>query len=637
MPDNHINKRLQDTFEISSGVGADLSRLLLYEQALENGELSEFSLESLMLELRKEGPAKHSELIVNIGGTIVSLQSEKGRAPGVEIESLLSQPGDINYWGSWDETTISIQVPSPDSVLSFGEAVDSSNLSTKHFAKIAEICFLTMKYRLAKRIIFPIGSDTAAYAASSVACMIRNPNIPIVFVSSMKGPDEEGSDAINHLQNSRVIASKIEPGVYLYFGRKAYDARRITKKHSIDKDAFESPGAHPVASLVLDMHTSLFGEAFRAHYFTRDDHFRYYNAMSPPESGMWPTKAEALWQDSRIAPSTIDYTGHNIGASWTREKLDNFLQGKHEPFATLKKHGLVRSREEYFSPPKEPELRTAFENAVAYEEITLGYKAEWLEKQITEANMHGIILGRLDRCSKQLEHDIKAVIARHAERTPIVLLENAHRPESQEMQKLIKSLEELGAWPSYGRTKEFSVAALKSSLAQSKEIERQKNEWQQAENIGGIHGAKVRDGKEPTNFQTPDPTPVTHGIRYIALLPGESKARIERELLRDDVKALILGGFGPGNVPCRDENELLSVITKYATRKPIVLITQCRDLEKRQETVTDPNIYETGKRALKAGAIQTGKHHTLNETIIALDRALEDSCPIDKIQEKYLQ
>jgi len=89
-------------------------------------------------------------------------------------------------------------------------------------------------------------------------------------------------------------------------------------------------------------------------------------------------------------------------------------------------------------------------------------------------------------------------------------------------------------------------------------------------------------------------------IALIKIFPGLSADIYFNALIDEKVKAVVIEGFGSGNIPELDE-KWLNLIKKLRKQDNLVLITsQC------QHGTVDLSLYENGIKALNAGAISAG-------------------------------
>ncbi|MCL1941729.1 MAG: asparaginase [Synergistaceae bacterium] len=90
-------------------------------------------------------------------------------------------------------------------------------------------------------------------------------------------------------------------------------------------------------------------------------------------------------------------------------------------------------------------------------------------------------------------------------------------------------------------------------------------------------------------------------VALVPIFPG-MKADYFRALLETDPKAILLEGFGSAGVPFENKDENLIPCIEEAVKKGIVVVigTSC------PSGGADPEVYEVGVRALRAGAISAG-------------------------------
>ncbi len=112
-------------------------------------------------------------------------------------------------------------------------------------------------------------------------------------------------------------------------------------------------------------------------------------------------------------------------------------------------------------------------------------------------------------------------------------------------------------------------------------------------------------------------------VAYVRLTPGLSPGTflaIERT-----VDGIVLEGYGAGGIPYRGR-DLLSAVSKVASKKPVVMTTQAL------YGGVDLTRYEVGRRALEAGVIPAGDM-TKEATLTKLMWALGHTKNIDEIRE----
>ncbi len=115
-------------------------------------------------------------------------------------------------------------------------------------------------------------------------------------------------------------------------------------------------------------------------------------------------------------------------------------------------------------------------------------------------------------------------------------------------------------------------------------------------------------------------------IFSINLFPGFSPCFLSKIIEEKMANGIIMRGFGPGDIPTINE-EILQLIKKAKDSGiPVVIISPCAS----GSTYLD--LYETGKKAIEAGAI-SAKDMTLEATTVKLMWALAQTRDCTRIQE----
>ncbi|MDO8842244.1 Glu-tRNA(Gln) amidotransferase subunit GatD [Methanocalculus sp.] len=104
-------------------------------------------------------------------------------------------------------------------------------------------------------VIVTHGTDTMAYSASAVSFMLDTP-VPVIFVGSQRSADRPSSDnAMNALCSAAVASADLgEVGVCMHGTVNddycaVHRATRVRKMHTSRRDAFQSIGASPIATI----------------------------------------------------------------------------------------------------------------------------------------------------------------------------------------------------------------------------------------------------------------------------------------------------------------------------------------------------------------------------------------------------
>lgn len=135
--------------------------------------------------------------------------------------------------------------------ISFDEPIDSSNMDTQYYIRIAEI--ILDNYKSYDGFVILTGSDTMSFTSSALSFMLENLDKPVVFTGSQLPIGDLRTDAKENLITSIEIACAQENGkpiireVTLYFEYKLYRANRTTKINAEQFEAFSSMNYPPLA------------------------------------------------------------------------------------------------------------------------------------------------------------------------------------------------------------------------------------------------------------------------------------------------------------------------------------------------------------------------------------------------------
>lgn len=170
-------------------------------------------------------------LLITTGGTIMSVPSEHGLAPGEDEASLLRFPGREHY----DVTMHSLLT------------LDSSNIQPEEWALIARCIY--EKRRDYDGVVITHGTDTMAYTASALTFMLPGIDRPVVLTGSQTPIANILSDAFSNLQCAFAMAASGVSGVFVAFDRKVFLGCRAVKVRTTAFNAFESVNLPAVAEI----------------------------------------------------------------------------------------------------------------------------------------------------------------------------------------------------------------------------------------------------------------------------------------------------------------------------------------------------------------------------------------------------
>jgi L-asparaginase len=173
-------------------------------------------------------------LLIYTGGTIGMMKNfETGALKAFNFSKLLNKIPELKQLDCEIET------------ISFEKPMDSSNMNSIHWIKIAKI--IDEKYHSFDGFVVLHGSDTMSYSASALSFMLENLNKPVIFTGSQLPIGDLRTDAKENLITAIQIASLQSKGkaviteVGLYFEYKLYRGNRTTKINAEHFNAFASP------------------------------------------------------------------------------------------------------------------------------------------------------------------------------------------------------------------------------------------------------------------------------------------------------------------------------------------------------------------------------------------------------------
>ncbi len=159
------------------------------------------------------------------GGTIASVQSEAGLAPGLDIDRVLSFIPRVRQWCA--VSTLQLF------------AIDSTNITPAHWTAMVDA--LEQRWQDYDGFVICHGTDTLAYTAAALSYMIQNADRPVVITGAQKPIDLEDTDARVNLEDSfRYAADPGSRGVSIVFGGKVIAGTRARKERTRSASAFSS-------------------------------------------------------------------------------------------------------------------------------------------------------------------------------------------------------------------------------------------------------------------------------------------------------------------------------------------------------------------------------------------------------------
>lgn len=164
-------------------------------------------------------------LMIGTGGTIASMPTEYGLAPGLTPADILSYIPAVRQVCEVD----TIQVCN----------LDSTNVTPKHWKLLAGT--VEEHYKAYDGFVICHGTDTLAYTAAALSYMIRNSSKPIVITGAQKPIQMDVTDARTNLLDSFIYAADDESqNVNIVFDGKVIAGTRAKKERAKSYDAFSS-------------------------------------------------------------------------------------------------------------------------------------------------------------------------------------------------------------------------------------------------------------------------------------------------------------------------------------------------------------------------------------------------------------
>ena len=176
-------------------------------------------------------------LIINTGGTISMVPSERGYVPdgagfrarlsGME---LLRPAAEMPHWDLVETEPL----------------LDSSNMTVSDWNRIGKL--IAENYEAYDGFVILHGTDTMAYTASALSFMLEGLDKPVILTGAQIPLCEIRSDGRDNLINSLLIAAEGRAReVCIFFGGKLLRGNRATKYSADELIAFVSPNCPPLA------------------------------------------------------------------------------------------------------------------------------------------------------------------------------------------------------------------------------------------------------------------------------------------------------------------------------------------------------------------------------------------------------
>ena len=181
-------------------------------------------------------------LLIATGGTIASGMGKNGLTPEIDAEELLSFVPEYK------------QICHVECIQPFN--VDSTNLTPEIWLEIASE--IEKKYNDDDGFVVTHGTDTMAYTAAALSCLIQNPQKPVVITGSQRPIKNEDTDAKKNILDALSFASSGHHGVCVAFAGRIIDGLYAKKIKTKSDDAFRSINAPEITVAKKDNTDTVF-------------------------------------------------------------------------------------------------------------------------------------------------------------------------------------------------------------------------------------------------------------------------------------------------------------------------------------------------------------------------------------------
>ena len=159
-------------------------------------------------------------LFIATGGTIASSDSGGGLSPELSAEKLLQ----------------GVSVPNTEIRTVQLFSLDSTNLTPENWVRLAAV--IRDSWQDHDGFVIAHGTDTMAYGAAALYCLIQTPDRPVIFTGSQLPLDAPDTDAVRNLTDAFRCAAQGRAGVWLTFCGRVIAGNAARKVHTTSPDAF---------------------------------------------------------------------------------------------------------------------------------------------------------------------------------------------------------------------------------------------------------------------------------------------------------------------------------------------------------------------------------------------------------------
>ncbi|XP_007942814.1 60 kDa lysophospholipase [Orycteropus afer afer] len=199
-------------------------------------------------------------LAVYTGGTIGMRSGRSGLVPGQGLAAVLRTLPmfhDQDYAGQLPEDTLVLPPTGSDqsviyTVLEWQPLFDSSDMTITEWVQIAQT--IERYYEQYHGFVVIHGTDTMAFAASTLSFVLENLRKPVIFTGAQVPIHALWNDGRENLLGALLMAAQyLIPEVCLYFQNQLFRGNRATKVDSRRFAAFCSPNLPPLATVGADI------------------------------------------------------------------------------------------------------------------------------------------------------------------------------------------------------------------------------------------------------------------------------------------------------------------------------------------------------------------------------------------------
>lgn len=173
-------------------------------------------------------------LFIATGGTVSCGQTMMGLSPALgagDLLRLIPQVGEI----------CDISAVQPFSL-------DSTNMTPSEWITLAEL--IRDNYDGFDGFVIAHGTDTMAYGAAALSCLIQNSPKPVILTGSQLSPGAPHSDAKRNLRDAFLCAAhEGAHGVAVVFAGRIIDGKRARKLNTRESDAFRSINSEDIGAV----------------------------------------------------------------------------------------------------------------------------------------------------------------------------------------------------------------------------------------------------------------------------------------------------------------------------------------------------------------------------------------------------